>query len=314
MSIRDELQAVFSGYREAQKQAFTNHPLANRLRGSFPSAILVSISKANDLLIVKGSAGQGTWNYGPWVAIFSRLITDSAQRGFYPVYLFSENMTFAYLSLNQAVTETKLRYKTDAKTALRARAENFRAMLGTKISPFSNEPIDLAPSKKSNYTAFYEAGNICSVRYEVGKIPSETVLISHLNRALELYEELIEAEAGIDPESSSFIEGGGKKSMHSRIERNHKLVAEVKKKKGLKCEACDMEFERSYGELGNGFIEVHHRVPFAEIKHTPVVLDPVRDFSVLCANCHRMIHRMRDPSDIEGLRKITTSSVNSKKY
>jgi len=51
--------------------------------------------------LVKGSAGQSQWAASPWVAILDPLITDSAQRGYYPVYLFREDFTGFYLSLNQ---------------------------------------------------------------------------------------------------------------------------------------------------------------------------------------------------------------------
>ena len=43
-------------------------------------------------LLFKGSAGQGNWAVGPWVAIFDARVTDSAQNGYYPVYLFREDM------------------------------------------------------------------------------------------------------------------------------------------------------------------------------------------------------------------------------
>jgi 5-methylcytosine-specific restriction protein A len=79
--------------------------------------------------ISQRGAQDSNWARGPWAAVFNRLVTDSAQRGFYPVYLFAEDMSGLYLSLNQAMTEAKERYRSDAKTALRGRAENFRAML-----------------------------------------------------------------------------------------------------------------------------------------------------------------------------------------
>jgi 5-methylcytosine-specific restriction protein A len=65
-----------------------------------------------------------------------------------------------------------------------------------------------------------------------------------------------------------------------------------------------MTFSERYGELGTGFIEAHHRVPFALLQGNAIPLDPVADFAVLCANCHRMAHRMADPADIKALRAI----------
>ena len=70
-----------------------------------------------------------------------------------------------------------------------------------------------------------------------------------------------------------------------------------------------MEFSERYGELGAGFIEAHHLVPFARLQGHAIPLDPVADFAVLCANCHRMAHRMNDPADIEGLRAVILANV-----
>ena len=96
-------------------------------------------------------------------------------------------MQGVYLSLNQAMTEAKALYKSDAKTALKARSENFRAMLGSNTGVFKYKLIDLAPSSQSNDTAFYEVGNIIAKYYEKDAIPSEEVLIQDLLQALVLY-------------------------------------------------------------------------------------------------------------------------------
>lgn len=51
---------------------------------------------------------------------------------------------------------------------------------------------------------------------------------------------------------------------------------------------CNFDFEATYGAIGRGFAEVHHRRPLSE------AVRPVRtrlaDLAVVCANCHRMIH------------------------
>lgn len=66
-----------------------------------------------------------------------------------------------------------------------------------------------------------------------------------------------------------------------------------------------MDFGRKYGEIGAGYIEAHHMRPISSLKEGETVeYDIQKDFSVLCSNCHRMIHRMEEPSDLVGLRKI----------
>lgn len=55
---------------------------------------------------------------------------------------------------------------------------------------------------------------------------------------------------------------------------------------------CGFNFEKIYGELGKGFIHVHHNKPVSETGATHI--DPATDMSVLCPNCHSMVHRKKD--------------------
>ncbi|MFD5654657.1 HNH endonuclease [Streptomyces sp. NPDC127039] len=58
----------------------------------------------------------------------------------------------------------------------------------------------------------------------------------------------------------------------------------------LRCDICAFDFARVYGELGSGYIEVHHVTPLHVSGVRETRLD---DLACLCANCHRMCHRSR---------------------
>ncbi|MEV6778979.1 HNH endonuclease [Streptomyces syringium] len=58
----------------------------------------------------------------------------------------------------------------------------------------------------------------------------------------------------------------------------------------LRCEVCSFDFGHSYGELGEGYIEVHHVLPLHISGPRKTELD---DLAFLCSNCHRMCHRSR---------------------
>jgi hypothetical protein len=91
--------------------------------------------------------------------------------------------------------------------------------------------------------------------------------------------------------------------MHKRIERNPSASREVKKLQGFRCKACQLDFKEMYGALGEDFIEVHHLRPISSLQDGEVATyDSATDFAVLCANCHRMIHRLPDPSNLEELK------------
>ena len=94
--------------------------------------------------------------------------------------------------------------------------------------------------------------------------------------------------------------------VHRARERSRKLVQQkkllaIKKTGKLACEACNFEFEKTYGQHGAGFIEAHHVKPV----HTllPGQKTKLADLALLCANCHRMVHARKPWLSIEHLRQ-----------
>jgi hypothetical protein len=96
----------------------------------------------------------------------------------------------------------------------------------------------------------------------------------------------------------SALEGTWKLRLHHRRERSRKLIeqkkAQFKSVHGqLRCEVCRLSFEEVYPSfLGSDFIEVHHVIPLSAA--SGVVRTTLADLILVCANCHRMIHRSMD--------------------
>ncbi len=86
--------------------------------------------------------------------------------------------------------------------------------------------------------------------------------------------------------------------------RNRYLAAERKRRDKYLCQICGMKFVTAYGSpLGDGFAEAHHRVPLSELPD--LTETHIEDLITVCANCHRMLHRMEGmPGDVDKLRKI----------
>jgi predicted HNH restriction endonuclease len=107
----------------------------------------------------------------------------------------------------------------------------------------------------------------------------------------------------IDPEFSA-PEGDFKVRSHRQRERSRELVTMAKavfKKQNqgrLFCEVCDFDFGETYG--APEFIEVHHRIPLRDLK--PGAKTKLSDLALVCANCHRMLHRGNPWPVIEGLK------------
>ncbi|MDR2578233.1 MAG: HNH endonuclease [Chitinispirillales bacterium] len=58
---------------------------------------------------------------------------------------------------------------------------------------------------------------------------------------------------------------------------------------GYVCKICGFDFEKVYGNIGKGFIEVHHLESVKTLTET----NPKTDLMPVCSNCHSMLHGTR---------------------
>ena len=130
MSLNAALTLLLEEYPNATEQKFAGNLVAKFIRRDLPEAIEPVIGN-KQRYIARGSAGQGNWARVQWAAVFDRLVTDTAQDGYYVVYLVKEDFSVIYISLNQGVTTIKAQYGTDAKKALHVRASDYLARIGT---------------------------------------------------------------------------------------------------------------------------------------------------------------------------------------
>lgn len=101
----------------------------------------------------------------------------------------------------------------------------------------------------------------------------------------------------LDPEDRIWAEGRPRLATHLRKERARGLARAKKarffEEQGrLFCERCGLDPEAMYGpELGDACIEVHHHaVQISDMDEDhETTLD---DLQCLCANCHRVVHRL----------------------
>ncbi len=259
---------------------------------------------------VKGSAGQTIWAETPWVAIFDRLITESAQRGYYVVYLFHPQGECVFLSLNQAVTEAHSSAGAGFQDQLRAQAVELQSHI-TKPdrAGLTLEPINL--DGKGYLSRGYEIGNVAAVRYGADEIPHDTILASDLKRFLRLYERVTSGRAELEAVTGTDDTGSAKPGLesrrygwHRRAEgRNSSIARSAKKIQGSRCQVCRRDFPKEHGELGSSCTEAHHLTPFSEMDSRPRQLDPEKDFAIVCSNCHRMLHSETPPLSIAALTK-----------
>ena len=293
------------------KEPLKEHFLADYLRKEAPTEIAASLH--NPAFMVEGSPGRGNWAEIPWIAIFDPVVTTTATQGYYPVYLFSADMSSVYLSLNQGTTSVRKEFKAGTHEELGRLAALMRARLPEAAGRFSQEPITL--NGVGELAEDYEAAAALSAQYSINALPSEEVLEADLKDMARLYSMLVsrggrenfedigDSEAAKN-EGDTIIERR-RYRYHRKIERSSKVSKQVKKIHGHTCQCCGFNFSAVYGPKGEEYIEAHHLIPLSELpEDTPVAQDPAKDFAVLCANCHRMVHRKGSPDTLDALRRL----------
>ncbi len=310
-SIKQALYKIGTEYTEAKLGIFSNHPLGDFVRNKSKKVFSEAIDIDSTNLIIKGSVGQGVWSDTPWIAIMDSIITNSTLSGYYIVYLFSADGQNIYLCLGQGVTAVEEEFKKDWKKILHQRAGIIRTRIPEYKENFTDTPFDLkgkSPLSKKycEAPAFYK-------KYSTQLLPPENELLHDLTLMLSLYDKLIFLggtdlieldDNNSDVHHSMTINEKKRFRMHKRLE-GRANTQKVKKLHGYDCQACGFNFVETYGKFGKEYIEAHHLLPYETLEVGKTrKLNIQDDFVVLCGNCHRMIHRMDSPSDIEGLRNL----------
>jgi 5-methylcytosine-specific restriction enzyme A len=298
--IHEQLKIILSQVEEARSELLKGHPLAHRISHEWRESVEDLVG--DESYRVTGSPGKGHWAHTIWLAIFDRMITETAQEGFYLVYLVSADGKRAFLSLNQGTEEIYARVGgRHYRQVLEDTATRDRGLLeGEETYGLLAGPLNLGAS--SRLTRGYESGNVFAVEY-APPLPSDDELEADLTRFLLLYASLVEARDQVQEESQPDTSDpktrteAAKYRWHKRAERSRKLAAEAKRFHGTRCQvtACGKQLSDIYGELGADYIEAHHLTPFASLEGRPTNLDPKVDFAVVCPDCHRMIHRKAKP-------------------
>lgn len=102
------------------------------------------------------------------------------------------------------------------------------------------------------------------------------------------------------------VEGAKQWVLVNRYERNPKARGICIAHWGTVCVVCGFDFHVRYGDLGLGYIHVHHLTPLSEIREE-YKLDPITDLRPVCANCHCMLHRSVPPLAVESLKRMLGS-------
>ena len=145
-----------------------------------------------------------------------------------------------------------------------------------------------------------------SQQITVGRSPWRDVFYRKKTRGSYAYRAIAEGRSGAMTDVDIVaIEGEPRLLFHLRRERSQSIAiakrAAVLAATGqLKCEACGFEMDQRYRGLAADVFEVHHRLPLADAMSA--IETRLEDLAILCANCHRAIHKTTPLIGIEGFK------------
>ena len=102
---------------------------------------------------------------------------------------------------------------------------------------------------------------------------------------------------------ANLYEGAKKQITVNSYERNSQARKECIEHYGYKCQICDFDFENNFGNIGKGFIHVHHIKPLSEIDEK-YKINPIEDLRPVCPNCHAMLHKRKPAYSIKEIKDL----------
>lgn len=194
------------------------------------------------------------------------------------------------------------------------------------ISQYGDEIRKDIIENKPRFYPFNTYGHTISTVQGIYLAQSTSILYNIISRALgiqesleliyntpEKYKQIREIREGTNIHEE-YTEARRRTSERYFFSRNPSLARAAKQMYGTQCQACGFDFEVIYGEIGKGYIEAHHLNPLserAENEWTEELKTTVDEVTVLCANCHRIIHRRRPALSLDELRAILKQNAKS---
>jgi len=217
--MRGIVNRILNEYAGAKQQQFAGHPIGSFFRNDIPNTLYSTNIVNPQTHLITGSVGQGGWAGIPWICIFDRTITTTAQSGVYIVYLLSKNCDSLYLTLNQGCTEISNRYsKKETNDILRSTSNEIRNYIDPRS--FSTDGEIFLGDNLSSLGDFYQKGVIFYKEYKKGNVPSESELQTDLIEMMQIYADYVKYKnTGVTPEkidSGEHRDDGGESALTVR--------------------------------------------------------------------------------------------------
>ncbi|WP_214776036.1 DUF3578 domain-containing protein [Exiguobacterium sp. s37] len=324
---------ILDNYSTEKEKPLKDNSFAEFVRNDVVKILNNALDIDSSRYKVIGSPGKGLWAKVPWVGFFDRNVTLSAQYGYYMVYLFREDMSGFYLSLNQGYTYFRNKYKDkEGRQKIQKTAEIIRSRIEIP-SQFQLTTIDLR--SEASLAFGYEAGHICGKYYDASSLPDEFEMINDFRSLLETYNKIVVLLNGrnaeelndyllleddlefLETDEESFQKLANELKVDfsdepkeeprppktvvtdnlgkTRYPRSAKEAALALARANYTCELDENHETFLSKSSGQKYAEAHHFVGISNHPKFPEVdLDRAANIVCLCPNCHRKIHYGED--------------------
>lgn len=180
VQLHTKFKQILNHYVQSRSESLKSHPTADLVCKQVPSTIREMPFISHEYSVV-GSVGKGNWAFVPWIAIMNSSITNSTQRGYYIVYLFSEDMKRLYLSFVQGVTET-------SKSEMQRVKDEIRNVISIDERFQKDDNIYLGESKLAKQ---YADSTALYIEYDDDNFPDDERLFKDLEDMITYYEQYV---------------------------------------------------------------------------------------------------------------------------
>ncbi|WP_416144925.1 MrcB family domain-containing protein [Planococcus koreensis] len=321
--ISNLFQKVFNSYADFYANPSTIRPdnMKRIIKYDIPQELISLLHLDPKKYLVTGSYGVGNPTETPWIAIFDRTITKSAQHGFYIVILFRKDMEGAYLSLNQGTTHLRNKFK-GFRPIEKMKEVAKEIVSEVSLNTTENLVNEISLNSRQQNAKAYEAANIQAKYYEAYSFPHDEELATDINFMLnnlekirsyigprtldQVIDELIyreeindvqfqedilvspPAQTPIEPRLVPEKRSGG--AIKEKFARDSKIAKEALVNAEYKCEVDPTHLTFISPITNHNFVEAHHLTPMSNQNNFRFSLDVPGNIVSLCPNCHREIH------------------------
>lgn len=217
MNLVDLLKYISSNYEEQFEKPCNKENILNKtIKENINTVIPYQYLGHN--ITIDHSTGQGRWAYYPWITFFDKTITSTAQKGYYVVFLFTNDYKEVYLSLNQGWTYFQNEYKNKiGRENIKIVSDFWKEEIRDIEEEYNFSKEDISLDRNENRITElgkgYSLGNIISKHYVLDELTTEdndnviSDLIEMINLLKDIKSKLINSVDPIALTNHKIIEG-----------------------------------------------------------------------------------------------------------